>query len=273
MYLDEKLQKEAERSEMEERKGNDVEKDIGGSVYPPPVSLFNLSSASLLLSKNSIHPRYPPRYGVSDIARRFTYAEKGKGIAPSVSPNPRLRIRAPAMDTSDLVQKNALTLIGRLTNPAEQLMRSMLPYFSNKWELRGNVLGSDLGNGNFQFRFDYDDDLRKVLENRPYQYSRWMLILEKWEPVISPLFPSQIPFWISLRDLPLHYWKRELLLSIGDKIGKLQTYELTATAAKIRVEVNGLNLSQKRQWWNLKEAMKRWLLSSTTSWTNTAFTA
>lgn len=110
------------------------------------------------------------------MTRRFTYSEKGKGIAISEPSPPRLRIRAPAMDTLYLVKKNALTLIGRLTNPAEQRMRSMLPYLSNKWELRGNVTGSDLGNGSFQFRFDYEDDLRRVLENRPYQYFRWMII-------------------------------------------------------------------------------------------------
>ncbi|CAA7020451.1 unnamed protein product [Microthlaspi erraticum] len=174
------------------------------------------------------------------MARRFTYAEKGKGLVTSESSPPRLCIRAPAMDTSDLVRKNALTLIGRLTNPAEQRLRSMLPYFSNKWELRGNVTGADLGNGCFQFRFDYEEDLRKVLENRPYQYSRWMVILEKWEQIISASFLSQIPFWISLRGLPLHYWKRELLFSIGDKLGKLISFELTSTAAKIRVLLDGL---------------------------------
>ncbi|CAA7026172.1 unnamed protein product [Microthlaspi erraticum] len=108
---------------------------------------------------------------------------------------------SPAMDTSDLVRKNALTLIGRLTDPSEQRMRTMLPYFSNKWELRGNITGADLGNASF---------------------------------------PSQIPFWISLRGLPLHYWKRELLEDIGDKLGDLKSYELTSTAAKIRVEIDGL---------------------------------
>ncbi|CAA7013328.1 unnamed protein product [Microthlaspi erraticum] len=175
------------------------------------------------------------------MSRRFTSAEKGKGLALFEPSPPRLRIRAPAMDTSDLVRKNALTLIGRLTNPEEQRMKSMLPYFANKWELRGNVTGSDLGHGCFQFRFDYDEDLKKVLENRPYQYSRWMLILEKWKPIISPTFPSQIPFWISLRGLPLHYWKSELLRSIGEKLGTLDSFELTSTAAKIRVDINGLN--------------------------------
>ncbi|CAA7058563.1 unnamed protein product [Microthlaspi erraticum] len=104
-------------------------------------------------------------------------------------------------------------------------MRAMLPYFSNKWELRGTAEGSDLGNGCFQFRFDYEDDLRKVLENRPYQYSR---------------SPSGSPKEVSQRGLPLHYWKQELLLSIGEKIGHLTSYKLTSSAAKIKIEVNGL---------------------------------
>ncbi|CAA7035948.1 unnamed protein product [Microthlaspi erraticum] len=145
------------------------------------------------------------------MVKRFSYAEKGKRIATSedLLP-PRLRIRAPPMDNADLIRKNALTLIGRLTNPQEQRMRTMIPYFANKWELRGNVTGSDLGDGCFQFRFDYENDLKKVLENRPYQ------------------------------GIPLHYWKQELLSDIGRKIGSLISYELTATAAKIKVEMDGL---------------------------------
>ncbi|CAA7053969.1 unnamed protein product [Microthlaspi erraticum] len=97
-------------------------------------------------------------------------------------------------------------------------MESMIPFISSRWELRGRAVGSDLGNHCFQFRFDYAEDLEKVLENRPYQYARWMLILQKWEPIISSTFPSQIPFWIQLKGIPLHYWKRELLSNIGREI-------------------------------------------------------
>lgn len=174
------------------------------------------------------------------MARRFTNAEKGKAIdTSSVSP-PRKRIRAPPVDTSDLVKENALTLIGRLTNPREQRLWSMIPFISKKWELRGRAVGSDLGNSCFQFRFDYEDDLLKVLANRPYQYNRWMLILQKWEPIISPDFPSQIPFWINVTGIPLHHWKKELLYSIGEEIGVLKEYELTKAAAKVKVEIDGL---------------------------------
>lgn len=175
------------------------------------------------------------------MARRFTYAEKGKDIDTSLNSPPRKRIRAPPLDTSDLVRENALTLMGLLTNPREQKLWSMIPFMSKRWELRGKAIGSDLGNNCFQFRFDYEDDLQKVLDNRPYQYSRWMLILQRWEPIISPNFPSQIPFWIKLTGLPLHYWKKDLLLSIGKEIGDLKDHELTKTSAKFKVEINCLN--------------------------------
>ncbi|CAA7019015.1 unnamed protein product [Microthlaspi erraticum] len=128
------------------------------------------------------------------MVRRFSYAEKGKALDIPTAQPPRRRIRAPEMDTSDLVRQNSLTLIGRLTNPQEQRMWTMIPYISSRWELRGRAVVSDIGNHCFQFRFDYDEDLQKVLNNRPYQYARWMLILQKWEPIISSTFPSQIPF-------------------------------------------------------------------------------
>ncbi|CAA7023538.1 unnamed protein product [Microthlaspi erraticum] len=94
----------------------------------------------------------------------------------------------------------------------------MLPYFSNKWELRGNATGSDLGNGCFQFRFDYVEDLKKLSRH----------LFRQQSPSGSPsgAYHSTIG--------------RELLYSIGDAVGYLKSYEITSTAAKIRVEVNGL---------------------------------
>lgn len=172
------------------------------------------------------------------MARRFSSAEKGKGLAFETSPPLRKRIRAPPVDTSDLIRENSLTLIGRLTNPHEQKLWSMVPFVSKKWELRGRAIGSDLGNNCFQFRFDFEEDMKKVLASRPYQYARWMLIIQKWEPVISPVFPSHIPFWIKLNGLPLHYWKKELLCTIGKEIGDLKNFELTHASAKVNESGN-----------------------------------
>ncbi|XP_048630748.1 uncharacterized protein LOC125604373 [Brassica napus] len=172
---------------------------------------------------------------------RYTAAEKGKALAsnpPSLGP-PRLRMRAPDFDPTDLIKENSLTLVGRLTNTREQRMSAVLPYLARKWNLDVSS-GSDLGNGCFQFRFNREEDLRDTLHNRPYQYGRWMIIIQRWEPVISQTFPSQIPFWISLRGIPLHYWHEKVVRNIGLELGELETYEVTKTLARVRVIVDGL---------------------------------
>ncbi|CAA7054620.1 unnamed protein product [Microthlaspi erraticum] len=174
------------------------------------------------------------------MATRIPYADKGKGIAYPTDSSQRKQIRAPELDTSDLVKDNALTLIGRLTNPREQKLRAMFSFFTDRWELKSSFEGSDLGYDCFQLRFNLQEDLHKVLENRPYQFGKWMVVLQKWEPIISTSFPSQIPLWVRIKGLPLHFWKKELLCDIGRELGTFLGYEITKLEAKIHVSIDAL---------------------------------
>lgn len=109
-----------------------------------------------------------------------------------------------------------------------------------KWVLKGRFTGSDLGHNSFQFRFELEEDLLNILVARPYHYAHWMVILQRWEPVLSPLFPSQIPFWIRLHGLPLHYWHEKMIYDICQDLGTLEDYCITKTSAKIRVSIDAL---------------------------------
>ena len=144
------------------------------------------------------------------------------------------------MDNSALIKKNARTLIGRVTNPQEQKIWALLPALPCKWHIQGRDTGSDLGNGCFQYRFEREEDLQRVLDNRPYQFAYWMVIIQRWEPVISASFPSQIPFWIHIKGLPLHFWLEDMICNIGKDLRMLLNHELTKTNARVRVLVDGL---------------------------------
>lgn len=144
------------------------------------------------------------------------------------------------MDISDLIRENSLTLMGRLTNPTVQRLWSLIPFVSNRWNLKGKAIGSDLGRGCFQFRFDFEEDLQKVLDNRPYHFDQWMVILQRWEPVIDAAFPSKLPFWIELQGLPLHYWKPVMVKNIREELGEFMDLEISPAAAKIKVLIDGL---------------------------------
>lgn len=152
----------------------------------------------------------------------------------------RKRIKAPDFDNSALIMENTLTIVGRVTNPREQPIGELLIALPKKWTLQSGVTGSDLGLNTFQFRFESEEDLKGVLDNRPFHYARWMVILQRWEPVLSPTFPSQIPFWIRLHGLPLHYWHEKMIYNIGQDLGHLDTYYISKTSARIRVLVDGL---------------------------------
>lgn len=113
------------------------------------------------------------------MARRLTAEEKGKDLATGFMDPQIKRIRAPLLDTTTLIEENPRTLIGRLTNPTEQRLWALMPSLPRKWNAQGRVIGSDLGNKCFQFRFEKEEDLQRVLENRPYHFGYWMVILEK----------------------------------------------------------------------------------------------
>ncbi|XP_013601409.1 PREDICTED: uncharacterized protein At4g02000-like [Brassica oleracea var. oleracea] len=67
-----------------------------------------------------------------------------------------------------------------------------------------------------------------------------MVLIQRWEPIISASFPSQIPLWISLRGIPFHYWHEKGVSNIGLEFGELETYEVTKSSARIRCVVDGL---------------------------------
>lgn len=114
-------------------------------------------------------------------------------------------------------------------------MWSLIPLFADHWKCKSRSFGSDLGQEKFQFQFDRED-MQVVLVNRPYHFARWMVILQQWEPSISPEFSSQISFWIDAKGVHVHLWKwghPERNWSIYQKIWELGNYSLKGKAQSI----------------------------------------
>lgn len=172
--------------------------------------------------------------------RRLSTAEKGKAVALEHRPAPRTaRVRLSEPDNSALLKKHSLTLIGKVTNPSTQKVWSLIPFFIEHSKADIPPVGSDLGSGMFQFQFELESDLVTVLAKQPYHYARWMIILERWVPTLSPTFPSMIPFWIKIQGIPVHLWTEEAARQIGEDIGTYETAEVTSLSFRMRVHVNG----------------------------------
>lgn len=67
-----------------------------------------------------------------------------------------------------------------------------------------------------------------------------MIILQRWEPTVSPSFSSLIPLWIKVQGLHVHLWTEETIKCIGQDIGTYEKAEITTLNARMRVHIDGL---------------------------------
>lgn len=120
----------------------------------------------------------------------------------------------PPVENSDLIEDNRLTIIGRVMNPDIQHPKAVVNFMPQLWGMAGKVEGMELGRERFSFQFDSEEELQSVLRETPFHYKCWMLVIQRWELIISYSFPCLIPFWVTIHDLPLHYWKHDILKAI-----------------------------------------------------------
>lgn len=171
------------------------------------------------------------------MSHRYSRMEKGKARATDSNLQKPL-VKIPSSDNSELVERNKFTLIGRVTNPAVQKTRALVEFFLEHWNVVGRITGRALGPSLFQFGFESENDLRTILSKAPFHFKKWMIILQKWEPIVSDTFPNRIPFWVNIHGIPLHFWNEQTIDAIGPVLGQVDVKE--AEKARVRVLVDGL---------------------------------
>lgn len=172
------------------------------------------------------------------MSHRYTREEKGKGKEEKSRAERPRPIQIPQSDNSALIEENKLTLIGRVTNPTIQKTQWVVEWLIQYWNVDGELTGRELGPELFQIRFSSEEALQSVLRKGPYHYKRWMILLQRWEPVVSNSFPRMIDFWIRIHGLPLHYWTEDTLEAIGKELGPRLGKDVTH--GRIRVLIDGL---------------------------------
>lgn len=172
------------------------------------------------------------------MASRYSRSDKEKWAVTSNQKSRRPPVVLPEADSNALIEANKFTLIGRVTNPHIQKTRALVDFFLQHWSVVGQFTGRDLGPHMFQFTFESEKDLQTILKKAPFHFKRWMLILQRWEPIISDDFPSSISFWIRVHGIPLHYWTEGALHAIGSELGVADTTDVNQ--GRVRVQVNGL---------------------------------
>lgn len=172
------------------------------------------------------------------MSRRFSREEKGKATAKPLTWNREKPIRLPDEDDSELIEAHKLTLIGRVTNPEVQKINAVIGFLPQVWHLEGKIIGKELGREKFLFKFQSEVDLQRVLSKAPFHFKKWMVIIQRWEPIFSDAFPCYIPFWIKTPTLPINRWTSTTFKAIGDELGKYLSHD--AEEGMVQVQINAL---------------------------------
>lgn len=125
-------------------------------------------------------------------------------------------IPIPEFDYTYLIEKHKLTLVGHMFHIDGRSMDALIKHMPKKHicDMEGKVRGSNLGNNKFQFDFNSEQDLQKVLQRRPCHFNKWSFSLERWTPTIREDFPNSMMFWIEISGVPNHYKKTKLIVTL-----------------------------------------------------------
>ncbi|XP_018435701.1 uncharacterized protein LOC108807987 [Raphanus sativus] len=117
---------------------------------------------------------------------------------------------------------NSTSLLGRLLNPECQPMAKMMDYMPTAWRVYGRVRGIALSRDRFQFIFQREEDLQTVLNDRPWSYNHWAMVLERWTADPGPDFLRFTPIWIRIKNIPSKFFTGDTMYKLASEIGHVE---------------------------------------------------
>jgi hypothetical protein len=86
------------------------------------------------------------------------------------------------------------------------------------------VVFKELDDNIWLFEFEEVDDLRRVLEGRPWSFDRQMLVINEFDGKTPPaqMAFKHSPFWVQVHDMPLLCMTKGIVVKIGESMGRLE---------------------------------------------------
>ncbi|XP_015955326.1 uncharacterized protein LOC107479731 [Arachis duranensis] len=90
------------------------------------------------------------------------------------------------------------------------------------WAKSGGINLIDVGNGFFVVRFYSEEDYWNVLEGGLWLLFDHYLTIHQWAPDFNAFGAeiNKVTAWVRLPDLPIEYYDKQFLETVGDQIGK-----------------------------------------------------
>ncbi|XP_075673810.1 uncharacterized protein LOC142643153 [Castanea sativa] len=113
------------------------------------------------------------------------------------------------------------------------------------WKFGSDLKIIDVGEGLFQFKFAMESQLTWVLNNGPWSFDNYLLLLRRWEKGMNAntIKFTNCPMWVRVWGLPFELFSEDVVSDIGRGIGPVVEVDCKGAASdqakflRIRVEV------------------------------------
>ncbi|GLT69909.1 hypothetical protein SLA2020_420210 [Shorea laevis] len=124
--------------------------------------------------------------------------------------------------------KLARCLVGKLGTEKRINREAFRSLLTRLWKPKGSVEFKEVQDHLWIFEFSDVLDKDKVLQGRPWQFDRYLLILHEFDGVTPPaqIVFSHSPFWIQLHGMPPICMNREVGTKIGSSLGEVMEVDV-----------------------------------------------
>ncbi|CAA0831933.1 Unknown protein [Striga hermonthica] len=164
----------------------------------------------------------------------------------NLSAREELGIRLQEDDVTTGVQDCQTSLIGKIFGEKKANFNGLQTTLSSIWSARQSFEIRNLGDNEFQFIFQNEEDKNKVLTGKTWTFDGQYILLKSWKPGNEKFSTEEekVKMWVQIHQLPPHWIAYEPGRKIGRIIGKMLNVLVPGNGnnagnmLKVLVEVN-----------------------------------
>ncbi|XP_075636578.1 uncharacterized protein LOC142608781 [Castanea sativa] len=122
-----------------------------------------------------------------------------------------------------LLEECSLSLFGKFLTTKPFNQRAAKNLLRTMWKFGSDLKIIDVGERLFQFKFTMESQLVWVLNNGPWSFNNYYLLLRRWEKGmnVSTIKFTHCPLWVQVWGLPFELFSEDVATDIGKGIGKV----------------------------------------------------
>ncbi|KAL0015047.1 hypothetical protein SO802_002116 [Lithocarpus litseifolius] len=143
----------------------------------------------------------------------------------------------------------ALSLIGKFLTCKPYNRKAAKNTLRKAWGLDKELQISKVGSNLFQFKFQSEYNLDRILRGGPWSFDNQLLMLTRWKAGMSAknVVLEHASLWIQIWGVPFDMMATKLAMEIGNKMGVVEDVE-----RRRRTDEQNLFLRVKRHWVDYK---------------------